>query len=71
MILVRNTGPLRGEIEIQGSKNGVLPMMAAALLAEGCTKLTNVPRSTGCVLYDGDFAVFGMCLPVGESYAYH
>lgn len=44
MILVRNTGPLRGEIEIQGSKNGVLPMMAAALLAEGCTKLTNVPR---------------------------
>ena len=44
MNLVQNTGPLRGEIEIQGSKNGVLPMMAAALLAEGCTKLTNVPR---------------------------
>ena len=44
MILVRNTGPLRGEIEIQGSKNAVLPMMAAALLGEGSTTFTNVPR---------------------------
>ena len=44
MILVRNAGPLRGEIEIQGSKNAVLPMMAATLLGEGSTTFTNVPR---------------------------
>ena len=44
MILVRNTGPLSGAIEIQGSKNAVLPMMAAALLAEGTTIFTTVPR---------------------------
>mgnify|MGYP000007920899 FL=1 len=44
VIVVQNTGPLTGEIEIQGSKNAVLPMMAAALLAEGRTTFTNVPR---------------------------
>ncbi len=35
--------PLEGEISIQGSKNAVLPMMAAALLHKGVTVLTNVP----------------------------
>ncbi|MGN0372522.1 MAG: UDP-N-acetylglucosamine 1-carboxyvinyltransferase [Enterocloster sp.] len=34
---------LKGEISIQGSKNAVLPMMAAALLHKGVTVLTNVP----------------------------
>lgn len=38
-------GPARlsGELSIQGSKNAVLPMMAAALLHKGITVLTNVP----------------------------
>lgn len=35
--------PLSGEISIQGSKNAVLPMMAAALLHRGITVLSNVP----------------------------
>ncbi len=51
---------LAGEISVQGSKNAVLPMMAAALLHRGITVLTNVPeigdvacmveilRSAGC-----------------------
>lgn len=34
---------LRGEIPIQGSKNGVLPMMAASVLSDETTVLTNVP----------------------------
>lgn len=42
-IQVRGLKPLKGEIEIQGSKNAVLPMMAAALLHKGTTVLTNVP----------------------------
>ena len=43
--------PLRGEISIQGSKNAVLPMMAAALLHRGTTVLTNVPviRDVACM----------------------
>lgn len=35
--------PLEGEVTVQGSKNAVLPMMAASLLHRGMTELTNVP----------------------------
>lgn len=35
---------LNGEITIQGSKNAVLPVMAAALLHKGTTVITNVPE---------------------------
>jgi len=34
---------LEGSIAVSGSKNAVLPMMAAALLAEGRTVIENVP----------------------------
>lgn len=34
---------LNGEITIQGSKNAVLPVMAASLLHKGTTVITNVP----------------------------
>lgn len=36
--------PLEGELWVQGSKNAVLPMMAASLLNKGTTVLENVPR---------------------------
>jgi len=61
---------LVGEVEVVGAKNSVLKLMAAALLAEGTTTLTNCPeildvplmadvlRSLGCeVSLDGDTAV--------------
>ena len=35
--------PLYGEMAAQGSKNAVLPMMAASLLHRGTTTLLNVP----------------------------
>ena len=38
--------PLRGEVTVQGAKNSALPLMAAALLCDGETVLTNVPRLT-------------------------
>lgn len=43
--------PLKGEIWIQGSKNAVLPMMAAALLHRGITVLSHVPsiRDAACM----------------------
>ncbi|MDE7325972.1 MAG: UDP-N-acetylglucosamine 1-carboxyvinyltransferase, partial [Lachnospiraceae bacterium] len=34
---------LNGEIKLQGSKNAVLPMLAAALLIPGETKFQNCP----------------------------
>lgn len=41
--IVKKNGPLRGEVEISGSKNSVLPIMAAALLAEGECEIGDVP----------------------------
>src|SRR5579883_974371 len=35
---------LTGEVDVVGAKNSVLKLMAAALLAEGTTTLTNCPE---------------------------
>ncbi|MEI6503898.1 MAG: UDP-N-acetylglucosamine 1-carboxyvinyltransferase, partial [Armatimonadota bacterium] len=35
--------PLEGEIRISGSKNGTLPLLAASLLVEGETVISNIP----------------------------
>jgi UDP-N-acetylglucosamine 1-carboxyvinyltransferase len=61
---------LVGEVDVVGAKNSVLKLMAAALLAEGTTTLTNCPRildvplmgdvlrSLGCTVgIDGDRVV--------------
>lgn len=41
--IIEGGQPLRGTIEISGSKNAALPLMAAALLADGETTLRNIP----------------------------
>ncbi len=43
-IVVRGGERLTGEVQASGSKNSSLALMAAALLAEGETRLDNVPR---------------------------
>src|ERR1043165_4663436 len=61
---------LAGEVDVIGAKNSVLKLMAAALLAEGTTTITNCPeildvpfmadvlRSIGCTVgVDGDTVV--------------
>ena len=35
---------LRGELDIHGSKNAVLPILAASVLHKGITKVRNCPR---------------------------
>lgn len=42
-ISVKETGKLKGTIEIQGSKNTVLPIMAATLLSSGISVIHNCP----------------------------
>src|SRR5690242_21417136 len=42
--LIRGGTRLKGKIEISGSKNSALPILAACLLAEGKTTLKSVPR---------------------------
>ena len=43
-LLVRPSGPLRGEVQIAGAKNSALKLMAACVLAEGRYVLRNVPE---------------------------
>ncbi len=45
-LLVTGGSRLSGELSLQGSKNSTLPIMAAALLAEGECVLRNCPRLT-------------------------
>src|SRR5206468_5053908 len=42
--LIRGGTRLKGKIEISGSKNSALPIVAACLMAEGKTTLQGVPR---------------------------
>jgi UDP-N-acetylglucosamine 1-carboxyvinyltransferase len=42
--IVRGGNRLKGKIEISGSKNSALPILAATLMAEGKTTLKSVPR---------------------------
>ncbi len=43
-LLISGGRALEGEIEIQGSKNAVLPLMAAAMLLPGVTRLSGCPQ---------------------------
>ena len=43
-IQIHGLRPLKGTVGIQGSKNAVLPMMAASLLADGVTVIRHVPE---------------------------
>ncbi len=43
LVIHGGRGPLRGTVAASGAKNAVLPLMAAALLAEGKTTIRNTP----------------------------
>lgn len=42
-LVIEGQRPLRGPLRVGGSKNTALPLMAAALLADGTTTIENVP----------------------------
>jgi len=42
-LVIYGQRPLSGTVEISGAKNAVLPMMTAALLANGVTTIHKVP----------------------------
>ncbi len=43
-LIIEGGNRLIGTVEISGAKNAVLPLMAASLLTDGQTRLTNVPK---------------------------
>ena len=45
-ITIHGTAPLRGEVTVQRAKNSVLPLLAAALLHEGCCRMERCPHLT-------------------------
>lgn len=66
-LVIRGGRPLRGQLHVGGSKNTALPLMAAAVLADGVSTIRNIPvlndvatfanviRVTGCkVTWDPD-----------------
>jgi len=42
--IIEQSGPLRGEVEISGAKNAVLPIMAATVLSGGICEIHDVPN---------------------------
>lgn len=78
MEIFRVKGPcrLKGDVTVRGAKNSVLKLMAAALLAEGTSRITNVPeildvrimgellRRLGCeIAYDPEAGVVEIGVP--------
>lgn len=51
--------PLNGEVEISGAKNAVLAIMAATLLADGISEITNVPHLKDMKTMSDVFRVIG------------
>ena len=45
-IIVKPSGPLYGDVEINGAKNSALKIMEACSLAEGTFHLMNIPDIT-------------------------
>jgi UDP-N-acetylglucosamine 1-carboxyvinyltransferase len=59
-ILVRGGRPLKGTVQVRGSKNSALPLMAASLLAESPCTLHNVPCLHDIFSMDKLLAEMGM-----------
>ena len=59
--------PLEGEVEISGAKNAVLAVMAAALLADGVSEITNVPHLKDMKTMSDVLRVIG-CRISGEAH---
>ena len=73
---VEKSGPLKGDVFVPGAKNSVLKLMAASLMAQGTTTLTNVPnildveimaellRRLGCqVIHDSNSSILEIAVP--------
>ena len=61
VIEVRGRRPLKGELIVQGSKNAVLPMMAASVLNKGITVIDNVPGIQDVFCMMGILDSLGCC----------
>ena len=56
---IEPSGPLRGEVEVRGSKNAVTKHMVAAILGQGPSTITNVPEVGDVDITAGILAAVG------------
>ena len=42
--IIQGPTPIHGELQVSGSKNAALPLMAACLLSEERSEIRNIPR---------------------------
>ena len=43
-LVIQGGTPVRGEVWASGSKNASLPILAAVLLCDGVTQISNIPE---------------------------
>ena len=58
-LVIQGGRPLRGALHVGGSKNTMLPLMAAAVLADGVTTLRNVPALHDVLTFSNVLRVTG------------
>jgi UDP-N-acetylglucosamine 1-carboxyvinyltransferase len=68
-IVVEGGQPLRGEVRISGAKNAVLPILCAALLADGPVSIRNVPRLHDVRTTLRLLGELGAGIDIGDDYA--
>lgn len=57
--IIEGPTPLRGEIAISGSKNAALPIMAASVLADSPTRISNIPVLNDILTFNNVLRVTG------------
>jgi len=65
--IIEGPTPLIGTIPISGSKNAALPIMAAALLAEGVTEISHVPKLRDIYTFNNVMRVTGTHVQFNEA----
>ncbi|MGF1643573.1 MAG: UDP-N-acetylglucosamine 1-carboxyvinyltransferase [Thiotrichales bacterium] len=66
-LLIRGGVPLRGEVRISGAKNAVLPILAATLLADSPSYISNVPHLRDVTTMMRLLGQMGVSLMIDES----
>jgi len=66
-LIVYGGTPLNGEIRISGAKNAALPLLAAALLADGPLEISNVPHLQDITTTMEILGRLGVRLTIGEK----
>lgn len=65
--IISGPTPLKGTIPVSGSKNAALPLMAAALLADGCSTIRHIPKLNDIYTFNNVIRVTGTKVDFDEE----